>query len=556
MGDSLTRREFVARGALGAAAVLTSPLLSSCASVGGQAAGAEAGPFQASWASLAQYRAPEWFRDAKLGIWAHWGPQCQPERGDWYARGMYQEGSGQYRDHLARYGHPSKAGFKDVLHSWKAERWDPDALVGLYKSVGAQYFFALANHHDNLDLWNSRYQPWNSVAVGPRKDLIGGWAAAARRHGLPFGVSVHASHAWLWYEPAQGADRAGPLAGVPYDGKLTRADGPGTWWEGLDPQDLYAQAHVPSPDFLTPESIFSRWRWGNGASVPDAAYCRKFYLRTLDLLEQHRPDLLYFDDTALPLWPVSDVGLRLAAQYYNDSMRRHGGRLEAVLFGKVLDERQRRCMVWDIERGQANELLPRPWQSDTCLGNWHYDRPLYERDGYKTAATVVLTLVDLVSKNGNLLLNVPVRGEGTIDEKEMKVLDGIRGWMQVNRAAIVGTRPWHVFGEGPALAGAELHAEGFNEGKGKPFTAEDVRFTTRGDTLYAIALGWPADGKLLVKSLALGAPGTAGEIQRVRLLGHGELHWSRDTGGLRAELPERRPCDYAYALEIAGLRPA
>ena len=169
------------------------------------------GKFQPAWESLKQYQTPEWFRDAKFGIWAHWGPQCQPEDGDWYARGMYEEGSGQYKFHVAQYGHPSKFGFKDVIHEWKAENWDPEKLMALYKRAGAQYFFALANHHDNFDNYDSKYQPWNSVAIGPKKDLIGGWAKAARASGLRFGVSVHAAHAWTWYEPAQGADKKGRL---------------------------------------------------------------------------------------------------------------------------------------------------------------------------------------------------------------------------------------------------------------------------------------------------------------------------------------------------------
>jgi len=216
------------------------------------------GKFQPTWNSLQQYEVPDWFRDAKFGIWAHWGPQCQPEDGDWYARAMYLEGSGQYRYHVAHYGHPSQFGFKDVIHEWKAEHWDPEKLMALYKRAGAQYFFALANHHDNFDLWDSKYQPWNSVAIGPKKDLIAGWAKAARAYGLRFGVSVHAAHAWTWYEPAQGADKTGQFAGVPYDGKLTKADGRGKWWDGLDPQDLYAQNHTPSPGYEKPSSIHAR----------------------------------------------------------------------------------------------------------------------------------------------------------------------------------------------------------------------------------------------------------------------------------------------------------
>ena len=202
------------------------------------------GPFQPTWQSLStQYQVPEWFRDAKFGIWAHWGPQCQPEHGDWYAREMYIEGSRDYKSHLKEYGHPSTNGFKDVIHEWKAVNFNPDKLLKFYKENGARYFMALAVHHDNFDNWNSKYQPWNSVNVGPHKDLIGGWAKAARKIGLRFAVSVHASHAWSWYEVAQGADKTGPLAGVPYDGKLTKEDGKGKWWDGLDPQDLYAQNH-------------------------------------------------------------------------------------------------------------------------------------------------------------------------------------------------------------------------------------------------------------------------------------------------------------------------
>jgi alpha-L-fucosidase len=204
-------------------------------------------PFKASWDSLAQYKTPEWFRDAKFGIWAHWGPQCQPEHGDWYAREMYMEGNHHYNFHVKKYGHPSVFGFKDVIHEWTADQWDPEELLTLYKQAGVKYFVALANHHDNLDLYDSRYQPvWNSMKMGPEKDLIGGWVKAARKQGLHFGVSVHAAHAWSWMETSQRSDKAGTYAGVPYDGKLTKAQGKGTWWEGMDPQDLYAQGHPMS----------------------------------------------------------------------------------------------------------------------------------------------------------------------------------------------------------------------------------------------------------------------------------------------------------------------
>ena len=251
------------------------------------------GRFSPTWDSLAQYQVPEWFRDAKFGIWAHWGAQCEPEQGDWYARDMYLEGNPDYLWQVAHFGHPSQMGFKDVIHAWKAENWEPERLIALYKRAGAQYFFALANHCDNFDNWDSKYQPWNSVAVGPQRDLVAGWARAAKAAGLPFGVSVHASHAWIWMEPAQGADASGARAGAPYDGNLTKADGKGTWWEGLDPQDLYAQRHGRSAGSDDPDKrLGEQWNWADGASIPDLAYCQKFYNRTMDLINRYHPDLL------------------------------------------------------------------------------------------------------------------------------------------------------------------------------------------------------------------------------------------------------------------------
>ena len=496
------------------------------------------GKFNPTWESLSQYKAPEWFRNAKFGIWAHWGPQCQPEAGDWYARNMYIEGSGDYKDHLARYGHPSLAGFKDIIHEWKAENWDPEKLVALYKRVGAQYFFALADHHDNFDLWDSTYQPWNSVAIGPQKNIIAGWAKAAHDQHLPFGVSVHAAHAWSWYEVTQGADKTGPKAGVPYDGKLTKADGKGLWWDGLDPQDLYAQNHKPGQLV---------WNWGPGASQPDQAYCDKFYNRVVDLINKYHPDLIYFDDTSLPLWPVSDAGLKIAAHFYNTNMQLHGGQLQAVMFGKILDKDELKTETWDIERGVPNSTLPDPWQTDTCLGNWHYNRALYKGGGYKSAETVVRMLADIVSKNGNLLLNVPVRGDGTIDEKEQKILENIATWMDVNKECIFDTRPWITFGEGPANQGAAIAAQGFNEGRGKPFTAQDIRFTTKGNVLYAILLGVPA-GPTDIKSLGIKANLLSHSIVSVEQLGAGPVRWTQNDNALHIEPAAAKPVSDAAVV--------
>jgi alpha-L-fucosidase len=502
--------------------------------------------FEPTWESLKQFATPAWYQDAKFGIWAHWGSQCQPGAGDWYARGMYEEGSRVYKYHCAHYGHPSRVGFKDVIHQWKAENWDPDHLVGMYKAAGARFFVAMANHHDNFDNYNSRHQPWNSVNLGPRKDLIGGWAKAARAHGLRFGVSVHAAHAHLFYEPAQGSDTAGPLAGVPYDGTLRAEDGKGTWWEGYDPQDLYAQDHPRSNGNDTGKL----WDWGNGAAVPGKVYCEKFYNRTIDLIDQYEPDLVYFDDTALPLWPISDVGLRIAAHHYNRSIERYG-RMEAVLNGKVLNEEQRKCMVWDIERGRSNQIEPFVWQTDTCIGSWHYDQRRVDENTYKSPAEVVHALADIVSKNGVLLLNIPVRGDGTIDSMESAIVESVGAWMTMNGEAIYGTRPWKVFGEGPAMEKAKpLTEQGFNEG-GVKFGAQDIRFTTKGDALYAICLGRPEHDAVSVKSLASGSTLRPEKIQRVELLGGGTLHFERSAEGLKISLPERetsRPEALAFKI--------
>jgi alpha-L-fucosidase len=511
-----------------------------------------AGPFQPTWQSLAaQYQCPEWFRDAKFGIWAVYGPQCQVEDGDWYARGMYLQGNPQNKFHVEHYGPPSKFGFKDVIHEWKAEHFQPGELLAFYKKSGAKYFMAMANHHDNLDLYDSKYQPWNSVAIGPQKDIIGLWAQAARKNGLHFAVSVHATHAWTWYEPAQGADQTGPLAGVPYDGKLTKADGKGLWWDGLDPQDLYAQNHAAGT-----QTGWDWWDWdpARGASTPDAAYMRKFFLRTKQLWDDYRPDLIYFDDTVLPFHGVTDeIGLELAAHFYNSSIQLHG-RNEAVMNGKFLNPLQRKALVYDLERGKTAGILPEPWQTDTCIGDWHYQRELFLKHTYKSAATVIPMLADIVSKNGNLMLSVPVRGDGSIDSDEMKIVGDIGAWLNVNGEAIYATRPWTVFGEGPAAQNfVKGQFDGQRDADTKPFTPEDIRFTQSkdGQTLYTIVLAFPADGKITIKSLAENSRLWPGKIGGVRVLGlRGKVKFTRDESGLHLTLPEKKPCDIAFALKI------
>ena len=302
------------------------------------------GQFTPDWNSLRTYEVPDWFRDAKFGIWAHWGPQCVEGSGDWMARELYMEGNGKANYHRQHYGHPSEFGFKDILPLFKAENWNPEELVKFYKEVvGAQYFFALGNHHDNFDLWDSKYQEWNSKAIGPHKDILDGWSKAAKKAGLPFGVSFHADHAWTWYEPSRRFDLKGPMRGVKYDGWLTKedgykpnADGTEKWWKGLDPQKLYAQDHDFSNNTWDNGAIHSQWGWQNGANIPTREYITNFYNRCLDAINRYNPDLIYFDVTVLPFYPISDAGMKIATHMYNHSAATHGGKNQAVVFGKIL----------------------------------------------------------------------------------------------------------------------------------------------------------------------------------------------------------------------------
>lgn len=509
------------------------------------------GKFQATWESLENYQVPEWFRDAKFGIWAHWGPQCVEGTGDWMARSLYLEGSYEYNYHVEHYGHPSEVGFKDIIPLFKAEKWDPDKLLGFYKKIGAQYFFALGNHHDNFDLWDSKYHSWNSVNMGPKKDILDGWAKAARKQGLHFGVSLHGDHAWTWYEPSQRHDKNGPKKGIPYDGKLTKEDGNGKWWEGYDPQELYAQNHPLSENSWDNGAIHSQWGWGNGVCTPTQEYCTDFYNRTLDVINRYNPDLLYFDVTVLPFYPISDAGLKIAAHFYNHSMDTHEGNLEAVMLGKILNEEQRKALVWDVERGAPNQIMPEPWQTCTCLGGWHYNTGIYERGHYKSAANVVKLLMDVVSKNGNLLLSVPLRADGTFDEKEEAILNEFGAWMDINKEAIYSTRPWKIFGEGPiADSDIKLNAQGFNEGAYGNATAQEIRFTQTEKSLYVTLLAWPEEKKAVIKSLSEGNELYPAEIKNIELLGYGEVEFSRTPEALIIELPEKTLNQIAPVFKI------
>jgi alpha-L-fucosidase len=264
--------------------------------------------------------------------------------------------------------------------------------------------------------------------------------------------------------------------------------------------------------------------------------------------------MIYFDDTVMPLWPISDAGLKIAAHFYNSNMALHSGKLEGLMFGKGLNDEQRQCITLDIERGRSNKIEPLPWQTDTCIGNWHYQLSLFTSHHYKSAKTVVQTLADIVSKNGNLLLNIPVRGDGTIDSDELAIVQGIGNWMDVNKESIFGTRPWKVFGEGPAsdIPAAKAGAMNFNERNAKPFSADDVRFTTKGNVLYAIVLGVPTK-PLNIKSLGSASGLAPGKISSISLLGDdAEVHWTQKTDALVIDPPQTKPAtDYAVVYKIS-----
>lgn len=481
--------------------------------------------FEPSFESLHEYVVPEWFRDAKFGIWSHWGPQSVPMFGDWYARNMYIEGSSQYEYHLRHYGHPSKFGYKDLCNLWKAENFDPEGLMEKYYKAGARYFMSQGTHHDHFFNYDSKLNRMNSVNVGPHKDILAMWKAAADKFGMPFGISEHLGASFSWWRVNKGCDKKGPYAGVPYDGN--------------DPE--YQDFYYANQEHGT-EDPYNCFPW-----YTENEEFKEYWKKCIgEMIEKFQPELLYTDGS-LPFgthWAGGDnissenpyqQGLDIVAQLYNTSIEKHGSN-EAVYLQKDRRPEIYNVGVLDIEKSQLPGIMPAPWHTDTCIGNWFYD----VHSPYKEPDQIIEMLVDIISKNGVMLLNILQRPDGTIDEYADYILDKIGEWFAVCSEAVYCTRPWRVFGEGDTF----VKIEGFREDK-TDWNATDFRFVQKDGAVYAFMMG-AKDGDRVVtlKSFA------DDEVSSVELLGYGAVPFTKENGVLTVDLPEKLPAFCANALKI------
>lgn len=474
------------------------------------------GPFQASWDSLKHYTVPDWYQDGKFGIFIHWGLYAVAAFGnEWYPRNMYLQGSEEFKHHVETYGPHTKFGYKDFIPLFKAEKYDPDHWAQLFKQAGARYVVPVAEHHDGFAMYDSAFSNWTAAKMGPKRDLIGELAEAVRKHGLIFGVSNHRAEHW-WFMNG----------GMQFESDV----------QDEQYRDFYGPAK-PGPRNWEVEGWYNRdWE-----PRPDEAYLTDWLARNCELVDKYQPQLVWFD-----WWIEQNVFApylqKFAAYYYNRGAQWNRG----VAINYKHDAFPEGTAVYDVERGQLGGIRRLFWQTDTAVSknSWGY----VKNQDYKTVDDIVDDLIDIVSKNGALLLNIGPRLDGTIPEPEEKLLLGIGEWLAQNGEAIYGTRPWKVFGEGPTQV-----SEGqFTDTDRSAYTGQDIRFTIKDDILYAIALAWPGSS-ITIKSLGSAAGLWSGAIVDVQLVGHpGKLAWQQDADGLTVQLPEQPPGQYAFVFKIMG----
>jgi len=470
------------------------------------------GPFRPDWESLQKYEAPEWYRDAKFGIFIHWGAYSVPAFGsEWYPRMMYVKDSPEYKHHIENYGPQEKFGYKEFIPMFKAEHFDPAAWAELFKKAGAKYVVPVAEHHDGFAMYDSDLSDWTVAKMGPRRDTTGELAKAVRAAGLHFGVSSHRVEHNFFLGP----------------GRTIQSD-------VNDPQ--YAMLYGPAHNWVMNP-------WGtplnNDFTYVSSAWANDWLAISAQLVEKYHPDIVYFD------WWIGEPSIRpnltrFAAFYYNSSLK-YGDHIGVINYKDYA--MQDHSGVLDIERGQLGDLRSLPWQTDTSVSNKSWGH--IKNDTFKSPEFIVHQLIDIVSKNGNLLLNIGPRSDGTIPQEVQQVLLDVGAWLNVNGEAIYGTRPWRIYGEGPTKVGAGA----FHDTDTAKYTAEDFRFTTKGDVLYAIGLAWPATGEVAIHSLT---PTTGSEpVKSVELLGsNATLQFDQRADGLHVRVAAQAPANYAYVLRL------